>query len=356
MKRTLALVLLVVPLAAAQPLNPLYLWELTEDLEDLSAAPSSTDIVQGFPETITGGIMNDEMLNESFYSGTAGVIDEENEVYSWLMNPYQGYCLAMNIGQPSDGFLPFSDGCPGCPGNPGQFVDGDWNGYQDGILRDYGRAALVMRFGFGTPTDIGMLRVIGGNWDRNGRTFHHYDVYASTQGNGMEGPYFPVALGVKTGTIGMTNPGLWEGGMTEVHDFDSQYLVEGCTDLRIVFYCPDNGQGYFIDPWQGIENETAYFQSVCAGTEEEQDTDGLRKAFTGSIIREIDVFGPDDPEMPWGDIDYDDDRDLHDAAAMQLCLGGSTTANGCFRFDFDDSTALEIGDLEAFAGLMTGPN
>lgn len=354
--KTLAVVLtgLFCAAAFAQPLTPIHIWELEESFGELSAAPSSTDLVQGFPETSLLGVLNDEVLNESLNSELdLGIIDDVNGIYSWLMDSNPFGCLAVIQGHESEGFLPFSGGCPGCPGNVGQFVDGQINGYQDGILRDYARVALSVRFGFSTPTDIGAIRVIGGNSDKNGRTFHHYDVWASTDGMGNFGVFFPVATSVRTGEFGWVNENAWEGALTEVHDFDSETLVPGCTDLRLVFYCTDNTQGMFVDPWQGNVSELPEFQTQCPDVEPE-DTDGFRKAFVGPIIREVDVFAPGDI-TPWGDIDYNDFRDMIDFAAMQACLDGSLTSNGCFRFDIDESGAIAIADLDLFEGLMTGP-
>jgi hypothetical protein len=348
MNRLALLLCVVVPAALAQPITPIYFWELEESFADLSAQPSSDDLVQGFPETFTPGILSDEVINESFYNGMFGIIDEENGVYSFLMNSGPPGCLEIVEGLPSDGFL------PGYGGHPGQFVDGELNGQTDGILRDYGRAALAIRFGFSAPTDIGTIRVIGGNYDRNGRTFHHYDVWASTDGMGDMGSFFPIALGVRTADFTLINFNQWEASLTEVHDFDSKYLVQGATDLRVVFYCVDNTQGRFQDQWQGNANEDAGYQANCPDTEPE-DIDGFRKAFVGSIIREVDVFAPD-VETPWGDIDYDDDTDLIDAAAFQRCFASSATSGGCFRFDFNEDSVIAFDDFATFAGMMTGPN
>jgi hypothetical protein len=357
MNRLALLVCVVMPVAMAQPITPVYVWELEESLGDLSAQPSTTDMVNGFPERSELGLLFDEVSNESLASlngGTLGIIDEANEVFTFLMNSGAPGCLEIIEGHPSEGFLPYSSGCPGCPGNVGQFVDGVLNGYQDGILRDYSRAAISVRFGFSTPQDIGVIRVIGGNWDKNGRTFHHYDVWASTDGLGDLGTFFPIASGVRTGEFTWINAGYWEGALTEVHDFDSKYLVQGATDLRLVFYCVDNTQGRFQDQWQGNANEGETYQSQCPETEEE-DVDGFRKAFVGPIIREIDVFAPGE-EAPWGDIDYDDDQDLIDAAALQRCYAGDTTSGGCYRFDFNEDTLIAFDDVETFTDLMTGPN
>jgi hypothetical protein len=345
MKHLAWMILAIVPFAAAQPLTPFYLWYLTDQPTTLPDAPSSTDLVQGFPEVTTDGVLQNEVINESFYGEFDGLIDPFNNVTSYLIP--DNVCLQIGTA-PSDGFL------PGYGGNPGQFVDGVLNGATDGLLRDYGAASLVLRFGFTNPTDIGAVRVIGGNLNPDGRTFHHYDVWASIEGLGTFGTYFLVAEGVRTGEFATGNPGLWRGSETELHDFDRKTLVAGVTDLRIVFWCVDNTGSFFIDQWQGLANESPEFIASCGGFgEDPEDNDGYRRAFVGSLIREIDVFAPGDI-TPWGDINYDDRYDMVDAAAFQACPGDLTT-NGCFRFDFDENDALDAADVDTFGGLMNGP-
>lgn len=347
MKRLALLLGLIVPCAAAQPITPYYIWELGATFADISAAPSATDLLEGFPEVTelpANGVLSNEAINESFYSGTFGFIDETNGVYSFLM--VDGVCLPMNVGQPSDGFLPPY-------GALTRLTDGILGGGTDNVLRDYGRAALVVRYGFTNPTDIGAIRVIGGNFNPDGRTFHHYNVWASTDGQGDFGNYFLVARGVKTGPYGVTNAGQWQAALTEVHDFDSKTLIAGCTDLRIEFFCVCNVDGYFMDPWQGNAAEDAEYQASCPDVEPE-DTDGRRKAYVGPVVREVDAFAPGEI-TPWGDINYDGDKDLADFASMQLCASGSTTSGGCFRFDFNEDSVVDVLDLAVFDGLMTGP-
>lgn len=352
MKQQVVLGILLVGAACAQAITPIYFWELEFSRNNLSAQPSSTDLVNGFARTEIPGILSNQVINESAFNGNFGVIDDLNQVYSWHMD--SAGCLGIHIGEHSDGFLNVSTG------NEAKFVNGAFDGNLDGILRDYGRAALAVRFGFQSPTNIGYLRVIGGNiLNRDGRTFHHYDVWASTDGFGDFGNFFLVAQGVKSGDFGMVNSDLWEAALTTVHDFDSKYLVENCTDLRLVFYCVDNTAGRFQDPWQGLANEDPDYLAACPDTAEPEDVDGLRKAFVGSIIREVDVFpvspvgGPGD--TPWGDIDYDNDRDLEDAAALQICASSATNTGGCFRYDFDSNGVVAAADASVFGSLMTGP-
>lgn len=345
--------LALAPLAVAQPITPYSLWELEPTHADLRAQPSSTDLVQGFPESVIPGILSDQVINESKNSGTFGFIDPNNGVTSHHMYTSDD-CLQINYSDDSDGF----HDC--CGGNPGQLNNGMINGPIDGVLRDFARAALVLRFGFSSPTDIGALRVIGGNLnDPDGRTFHHYDVWASTDGLGDFGRYHLIARGVRSGEFGMVNDFTWHASLTELHDFDSKYLAEDVTDLRLVFYCVSNtGIGrLFLDPWQGYFAEEPDYVTSCSASEpaEPMDVDGRRKAFEASVLQEIDVFAPGEI-TPWGDIDYDTDLDIIDAARLQLCYDGSTTSNGCFRYDLTEDGTVAFDDAEMFVGMMTGPN
>ncbi|MBK9121389.1 MAG: hypothetical protein IPM18_17560 [Phycisphaerales bacterium] len=353
MKRLALLCLPLVVGAAQADVNPYFKWELAPTFAQLSHPPSSTDLVQGFATTTESGILSNQILNESAYPFNFGIIDATNEVYSMLMNQGSAPCLYdqfPGIGQASDGFYC----CPSfAGGHPGVFVDGLANGPLDGILRDFARASLVVRFGFTTPTNIGYLRVLGGNFlNLDGRVFQHYDVWASTDGLGDLGTYTLVAASVRTGEFGqLFNTGLWAGSLTELHNFDSKYLVQGCTDLRIVFYCVSNTQGAFRDPWNGAANETDAAYLSC--DMDPEDVDGLRKAIEAPIIREIDVFPPG-VGTPWGDIDYNGKRDMIDAAAFQVCASADLTTGGCYRFDLDEDDFLTGADVTLFGALMTG--
>ncbi len=354
MKLSLSLVTVAfVTVATAQPITPFFTQELALQPTDLSHQPSSTDLINGFGESQLPGALNDLFINESFNNGFTevpgdgdGVIDIDNDIASVLMDSLSD-CLPLTAVR-SDGFLPGFAG-----GNGGVFVDGQLNGNLDGILRDFARVSLSVRYSFANPTDVEMIRVIGGNTNNaDGRTFHHYDVWASTDGLGDFGTFFLVAEGVLTGNFGDVNT-TFSGAMTEVWDFDSQILVAGATDIRLVFYNVTNIDGRLQDQWQGNANEDAAYQAACP-TVEPEDVDGFRKAFVGSIIREIDMFAPG-VETPFGDIDYDEDSDLVDIASFQSCFQGSLTSNGCFRHDLDESGAIMFNDYTAFELLVTGP-
>ncbi|MBN1512897.1 MAG: hypothetical protein JXB13_12860 [Phycisphaerae bacterium] len=342
-------------------------YELEYNSDDLSHGVSATDLINGFGVN-TDGTPLDQGINESAIAPyTDGIIDltPGQEVFSWLMKSTVD-CLPLNEGQPSDGFHPLTGN-----GDMPDLVDGVAGPVLKSVLRDYGRASLVVRYGFSQPTDIGYIRVIGGNLlNRDGRVFHNYDVYYR-QGDcgdgicpahgdlfsGMIGfdEFVPLALDVSTGPVGVGNTGLWQGSLTEVMDRDAKVMIPGCTDLRFVFYCVDNTTSFFLDPWQGNAQESPQYQMDCPDVEG-RDTDGRQKAFVGPIIKEIDVFSPEDHfDFARGDIDYDGDRDMVDFAAFQGCFEADINTNGCFRFDYTQNNAIDADDLPGFAADMTGP-
>ncbi len=356
--------LMILMPAASAGAEAVYTWELAPNFADLSESISDTDLIAGFGVN-TNGLPLNEGINESAIAPfTFGIIDVVSEVYSWLMDTAPPGCLGMIELLPSDGFHPGLP--PSCPeGGMSHLVDGVAGTACQSVLRDFGRAALVVRYGFDPPQDIGRIRVFGGNFNnRDARVFHNYDVYARTGPSpaGSEpgfNEFFQVAANVTSGSYGMVNKDFpaegqlsVQGSMTDVFDFDGNTLIEGCSDLRIVFYCVGNADGFFIDPWQGNASEGEGYQSDCPDVEDE-DTDGFKKAFEASIIKEIDVFPPG--PTPFGDIDYDDDRDLIDIAAFQGCFMQDVAANGCYRFDYNEDLAIDLADLDSFAADLSGP-
>ena len=382
-------------------------YEFATDFYDLSESVTDTDLINGFGVCVNG-LPIDQGINESAIAPfTYGWIDPYNGyawntidpdgldgVGSWLMKVPGDDCLSIDYQNPSNGFYN-----PAVYGDMPDLVDGqpqsrlteDTYDYRKTVLRDFGRAALVVRYGFSAPTDIGRIRIFAANLDRPehgnagrmSRIFQYYDVYARTgdcsggacpAGPGMADgfdEFFLVAERVTTGEPGWVsnnpaqNPTPWEGTMTDVVNFNSNTLIAGCTDLRLVLYCVGNTDGFFMDPWQGSHNMPPDYQIVCPdvtsnGTPtiyyEElvvQTEDGYRKAFEAPIIKEIDVFGP--TPTPWGDIDYDGDRDMIDFGAFQDCFLDDVTTNGCYRFDYEPDADVDVADYIAFEAQMTGP-
>ena len=267
-------------------------------------------------------------------------------------------------------------------GGVADLVDGVAGDQIKSVLRDYARASLVVRFGFQNPTDIGRLRVFAanltlpGNAGRDGRVWQYYDVYARSGdcsgGACPAGPgstdgfdeFYLVAEHVTSGEPGQmsnnpgTNPTPFEGTMTDIVNFNGDVLIEGATDLRIVFYCVSNADGFFIDPWQGYVNDDPAASDACSNSVLEESPvvpseDGYRKAFQASIIKEIDAFGP--IATPVADIDYDNDIDLKDMAAMQRCFNNDVTTNGCYRYDVDTNGVFDVADYTQITPQITGP-
>jgi len=343
-------------------------YEFAVNFNDLSNGISSTDLINGFGVN-TDGTPLDQGINESAIAPwTQGVIDltPGQEVVSWLMDTSPSGCLGLVEFLASDGFHPLT-GNGGMP----DLVDGAAGTALKSVLRDFGRASLVVRYGFSQPTDIGYIRVIAANLqDRNCRVFQHYDVYYrqgdcgdgicpahGDMSSGLVGfdEFVPLALSVRTGDFGIYNSGIWQASLTEVMNRDAKVMIPGCTDLRFVFYCVADTENRFMDPWQGNFAEDESFQLQCPAVED-QDLDGKRKAFVASIIKEIDVFNPDDHfDFVRGDIDYDGDRDLVDFAAFQDCFEADINTNGCFRFDYTQDNVIDADDLPGFAADMTGP-
>jgi hypothetical protein len=353
-------------------------------------AISADDLINGFgvnndDNCNTGGCITglpiNQGINESAIAPFAlGWIDPNNGpmppdglpgVGSWYMESAGG-CRQIFYDQNSSGFHPV-----GGNGDMADLVDGQTGNYLKSVLRDFARASLVVRYGFENPTDIGQIRIFAANLDigptnpgRMGRVFQYYDVYAR-QGDCSGGPcpagpgmfdgfdeFFPVAIGVSTGNPGLVtnnpeqNPAPWEGTQSDVVNFNSNTLIPNCTDLRIVLYCVSNTQGFFIDPWQGYVNDDPAMADACTNSvpPEPEDTDGYMKAFEAPIIKEIDVFGPID--TPFGDIDYDADQDLFDAAAFQRCFNGDVSTNGCYRFDYEPDADVDGADWASFRAQL----
>lgn len=382
---------------ATQAATPIYIWELANTHPDLTATPSSTDLITGFTEVgpmpgdppFMGSdpVLSNEVLNESFLYRASdffpGIIwndpnadpndlafdpnlllDSSQSIVSILFGNYCLYTpspddLLFGVGNPSNGFF------PGFNGDVSDFTNGVIGPTTtDGLLRDFGRASAVFRYGFASPTDIGVLRVIGGNInDSDTRTFHNYDVWVSTDGLGPAGTFTRIASQVKSGELGFGNindagpddPNTlsWFASMTEVRDNDSKILAAGVTDLRIVFYCTGSGSNTFTDPWNAPGDAITPDCPNPNTSTDPEDVDGIKRAFVAPVIQEIDVLGPND-DVPWGDIDYNDEVDMIDAAAYQNCSGGLAT-NGCYRFDQNENSSLDSADLDSFEALMNGP-
>lgn len=307
----------------------------------LGVAPADGDLLENKDIIVFGGAAFE-----------AGLVDPVNGVESWAFAGEPDRCTEVYDGVedpdqvPNPGFW-HALGDPSPEANFPLLTDGTL-GLFAAVLRDFSRAALVARYDFDTPKDIGEIRVLSRQTGRDVRVFQHYDVYASTDG-GLT--YAPLALGVKNGAFGDENI-LYVVSYTRVTSSAAVALATGVTNLRFVFYCVGLPGAMFVDPWRGYANEQdADFVTRCQPVypADPRDTDGRKQAFVGTFVDEIDVFPPALP----GDGDADGDVDLADFTGFAGCLTGpgpAQLAPTCWAYDLPPRDG-DV-DLADYAALM----
>lgn len=146
-----------------------------------------------------------------------------------------------------------------------------------GLLNDFpgeGTPAAIARWDLGGLVDLSSLTVFSGNAGRDGRVFHHYDVYV-TSASPADSGYNLLISQVISAPFGSVNSGTFEACVTSVADASGGFLAEGITGLEIHFYAVDNTGGQFRDQWDpGNPN----------------DSDGLTFAFVSPLITEVDAY------------------------------------------------------------------
>lgn len=295
-------------------------YQFATSLGGLGHAVSDSDLIQG-----------DLAAFES------GDIDPDHDVYAYEFD--SGTCLDMLWDTPLSGFWHgYTDPSPAA--HLPKFTDG--LGDPGVVLRDFGRAAAVLRYDFATPTDVKESRVYAANSGMDGRVFQHYDVYVSTD---FGATYDLLAAGVKTDDFGATNNGAHGASLTRVHAPLSGTLVEDATNLRYVFFDTHVGDTFY-DPWQSNRNESVGYGNNCPDVEP-QDMDGYAKAFSAPTIVEIDVF-----ERLFGDTDADDDIDLDDFAEFEAWMTGPDVDYGDAPCRYLDAPTrdhdVDLEDMAAF--------
>ncbi|MCA9416012.1 MAG: hypothetical protein KC917_07070, partial [Candidatus Omnitrophica bacterium] len=146
-----------------------------------------------------------------------------------------------------------------------------------GLLNDFpgeNTPAGIARWDLGGPVDLSEIRVFSGNSGRDGRVFHHYDVYVTTETPPTSG-YTLLAEEVTPEPFGTINSGTYEACVTSLQNSVSGYLGEGITGLEIHFYAVDNTGGEFRDDWDPGNGD---------------DRDGLTYAFVSPLIYEVDAY------------------------------------------------------------------
>ncbi len=304
---------------AAPPSGAAVAYQFGASLAALDRAPAAGDLIVGQIAAFEGGH-----------------VDPANGVAAFNLAPTA--CLEV-LSTPVTAFWHgYSDPSPAA--HLPRFTDGD--GLVGVVLRDYARAACVLRYDLPVAADLREVRVFARNPDADNRVLQHYDVFVSTDGGVT---YEPLATDVRTGGWGLTNPGTWTVSYTRVYPQLDPLLAEDVTNIRFVFYAVTAG-GPLVDPWQGNANESATYRGSCPAVEP-ADADGLRKAYVTPIITEIDVLAREP-----GDTDVDGDVDLADFAVLAACLNGPDVLHSggvCRGVDFAPRDEdVDLADVAAF--------
>jgi|ADurb_Cas_01_Slu_FD_contig_31_3153017_length_924_multi_13_in_0_out_0_1 hypothetical protein len=153
-----------------------------------------------------------------------------------------------------------------------------------GLLNDYGNGnpAKKIEYNFSAPTDIAGIRILTGNGDVNfnGRVFQTYTVEFSTDyGNNFS--FFGYFQSDPSGAINSAATLRRRATMTGLFDTTGT-LAAGVTDIRFNFYSVSNTQGWYWDPFDGINP----FNGL---------DDGFSAAFESPLVFEVDVLPVPEP-------------------------------------------------------------
>lgn len=188
---------------------------------------------------------------------------------------------------------------PATPGEPERLVAftddaGSISGLT-GLLNDFpnaGDPAKTLQYDLASPTKIGEIQILGGNFGTDGRVFFSTRILYSTDnganfdplggyvpgiGANSEGYYQSDASGVVNN--GTTN--MWQATLVEIFD-DNGPLAADVTNLQIEIYAADNSQGQSRDPFDGVNPFTGV-------------DDTLSPPISSPLIWEIDVIAVPEP-------------------------------------------------------------
>lgn len=157
------------------------------------------------------------------------------------------------------------------------FTDGAGQNGLAGLLRDYPGNNTAAWSGFwnlssGSAVDLNDLRVFSGNGD--GRAFHHYDVYTTTDSTPDENSAWTLlAEEIAPANFG-TAIGSNSAALTRLTG-NGGAMATGITAIRIDLYAVHNMDNVLRDDWNAGQGD---------------DTDGVGAAFVSPIVFEIDAF------------------------------------------------------------------
>ncbi len=162
------------------------------------------------------------------------------------------------------------------------FTDGTGLGALTGLLADYPGQNTPAWSGFwvlsgGSPVDLREVRVFSGNTGKDGRVFHHYDLYvtsdpvpsASSVWTRVKEQVTSAAFGTSNGSHSI------QAMLTRLSDPGGGNLAAGITALRLDFYAVSDNDNLLHDDWD-----------ACNGA----DCDGAAAAFQSPLIYEVDAY------------------------------------------------------------------
>lgn len=225
------------------------------------------------------------------------------------------------------------------------FTDGAGLGALTGLLRDFPGANVPAWSGYwvlrnGSPVHLSEVRVFSGNLDRDGRVYHHYDLYVTSDPQpGAASAWTLLREEIAPASFGDNNAaGLYEAASTRVTADQGGWLAEGVTGLRLDFFAVTSTSPWFNDDWP-----------PCT----DGDRDGAIAAYASPLIYEVDAYF--DAFLP--DFDGDGDIDMDDFGAFQTCLTGNSAPQllpECQLARLDGDSDVDEGDTALFLGCLSG--
>jgi hypothetical protein len=162
------------------------------------------------------------------------------------------------------------------------FTDGVPLGAYTGLLMDFPGENVPAWSGFwildgGNAVDVTELRIFSGNEGRQGRVFHHYDIYVTGDPSpSATSPWTLLMAEVTSAAFGADNlSGDIEASSTRVTHPEGGALANDVTGMRLDFYAVSRTNSIFNDDWD-----------ACRG----DDRDGAGAAFESPLIYEVDAY------------------------------------------------------------------
>jgi hypothetical protein len=224
------------------------------------------------------------------------------------------------------------------------FTDGAGLGPLTGLLNDYPGPQTPAWSGFwvlddGLPVHLTELRVFSGNLDRDGRIYHHYDVYVTDDpAPGAASNWMPLYEEITPAQFGASNAaGVYEAASTRITPDGTLWLARAITGLRIDFFAVTSVYPDFNDDWP----------PCTAG-----DRDGAIAAYASPLIYEVDAYYR--TALP--DFDEDGDVDLSDYGTCYSGPANPPPLQECYVCDLDTDGDVDLGDYGAFLSCYNGPN